>query len=176
MAVAGVLMPPACVHAGRQQAHHQCAVNGLFPRLSHPFADLPSVRRIHEHFPAPGLNETVIGAGEESGHLALAGVAHGSSVKPPKMRSSSSNNGCGVAHSSVALEKCTPLKVLSGMSNDVIADRTMSSAKARGARPRPSAHHCWGLVCAGVFADGVGAARLGGRGIASTVVWSAARQ
>src|ERR1700677_476932 len=40
-------------------------------------------------------------------HLAFSGVAHGSSVKPPKIWSSSSNRSWGVAHSSDALEKCT---------------------------------------------------------------------
>src|ERR1700679_403175 len=40
-------------------------------------------------------------------HFAFAGVAHGSRVKPPKRRLSSSNNDRGVSHSSVALEKCT---------------------------------------------------------------------
>lgn len=41
-------------------------------------------------------------------HLAFSAVAHGSSVKPPKTKESSSNKLWGVGHSGVALEKCTP--------------------------------------------------------------------
>jgi hypothetical protein len=78
-------------------------------------------------------------------HLAFSGVAHGSSVKAPKIPASSPNKCCGVSHSQLALEKCTSMLLsetgLSKALRNVLSRRACGPERAR----TPESNYCFGF-------------------------------
>jgi len=66
-----VLVPPARINTGGEQANNKRTFERLLPRFLHPSANLPAVRRVHKHLAFPRVTEPVIDSGEETRALGV---------------------------------------------------------------------------------------------------------